>query len=584
MAEKINLIRPWSNFEITQNTRAPLYNGIVPTAQQELLAQAISAITSGSGFRPSEEYRQLFRQSGMVSMFFLLRFIAGYAGAYTRLTPDLHLDMCNFYQFVRKPGVRAAGFVSRRHFKSTIWTYGGDIWDIIHDPDHEEILASNVIDRSYEFNSYVQEFFRNNDFVAWLYPEYIPEEGRIPHWNASETRVPCKKSGKPNIKITAVGASIQGLHAKTFKVDDLIGEHMLDSRNQLGAENEKAANWFDSAVENIPSPRSDSFVFLCGTRYGPNDAYSRLWKRIRHFYGYSQGEPYEINPAGDWAVYYRAVREDHGDGEQPIFPEEIDNAYLDRVQEQNPWQYWTQMMNMSVYSGLSEFIDYQVHDCTLDIDDKTGNMSIAWYDNGINKIVTEDLANMNVYAACDPAASGRKVHTRTSKSAYVVYARNSDDKRFILHLQSGFVNPTKLFDWLFEGFRKFKGYIRTTNLEIQGPFKVLKDIMAQEQRTREEYINLRGVSAKGDKDARIRLHLQPIAEKGLLYCVKSVKSALWAEMSTFPDSFQKDILDAVAIAEAASRKPNRADYDEDDEVEKDRYAVGQHTRSMVTGY
>jgi hypothetical protein len=54
-----------------------------------------------------------------------------------------------------------------------------------------------------------------------------------------------------------------------------------------------------------------------------------------------------------------------------------------------------------------------------------------------------------------------------------------------------------------------------------------------------------------------------------------------AEMSVFPDGHQKDVLDALALAEVASRNPGSPDdeYDEDDIRES--YS---DERSVVTGY
>lgn len=582
-----NLIVPSPHPVISTCPRAPLYEFADDTdaerhrKQQLLLRQAVALFTSSTGFQGTEEIRQLLRQTGLVNMYVFLRYIAGYANAFTRLTPTLHLDMCNFYQITRVPGMKAAGFLSRKHFKSSTWTYGGSLWDIARDPEWEEILASCIKERGIEFNGYVQEVLETNDLLAWLYPELVPESGRNLNYNSEMTRVPCKRSYRPNIKIVGVGGSIQGVHAKnSFKTDDLVGEHMLDSMNQLGADNEKAKNWFKSAVENIPSGRR-CIVTAWGTRYGPEDAWKPLWEDMKQFYGYTLGEPYEEKPDGTWVVYYRGVREDHGDGlgEQPVFPEEITNAELDKMMVEKPWQYWTQMMNMSTYSGLSEMIDYQVRDCSLDVD-ANGEFVVSYFDFEEGKDTVEALADMDVVAACDPGASEKRKSVRTSKSAYVVYARNWRDYRFVLRLESGYAPMTQVFDWMFKGHKVFRRVMRTTNVEIQGPFKILRPIIREEERRREQWINFRGVAAKGDKDVRIRANLQPLLERGALYSVESAKSAILGEMSVFPDGRQKDVLDALAIAEAASRKPDAPEEEDEDDIER----VEREERSMVTGY
>lgn len=584
-----NLIVPSEKPLISPCPRAPLYEFAEIASEyekwlkrQELLRQAVALLTSDTGFQSTEEIRQLLCQSGLVNLYVFLRYICGYANAFTRLTPTLHLDMCNFYQLTRVPGMFAAGFLSRKHFKSTTWTYGGSLWDIARNPDWEEVLASCIKERGVEFNGYIQEVLETNELFAWLYPELIPETGRNLNYNSEMTRVPAKRGYRPNIKIVAVGGSIQGVHAKnSFKTDDLVGEHMLDSMNQLGADNEKAKNWFDSAVENIPSGKQ-CIVTAWGTRYGPEDAWKPLWGDIKKFFGYTQAEPYEEKPDGRWVVYYRAVREDHGDGrgEQPIFPEEMTNDELDKMMINKPWQYWTQMMNMSTYSGLSEMIDYQVRECSLDVD-ANGRFVVSYFDFEEQKDITESLEEMDVVSGCDPGASEKRKSVRTSKSAYVVYARNWRDRRFVLRLESGYAPMTQVFDWMFKGHKMFKRTMRTTNVEIQGPFKILKPIIREEENRREQWINFRGVSAKGDKDVRIRANLQPLLDRGVLYAVSTARAAIMGEMSVFPDGRQKDVLDALAIAEAASRQPGSPEdeHDEDDVQDETRLE-----RSTVTGY
>lgn len=575
-----NLLPVSSKPLITPCSRAPLYSGD-DTSSRELLRQATNVITSETGFSTSNlEIRELLRQTGMVNLFFYLRFICGHAGPYTELTPELHMDICNFYQRTRKPGTRAFGCLPRGWYKSTVWTYGGTSWDIVRDPDWEEVLCSSVVDRAIEFNGYIQEIFSKNDLIAWLYTEYVLEEGRNLATNAKMTRVPCKRTNKPNVRIAGVGASIQGLHAKSFKVDDLIGEHMLDSARQLGADNEKAANWMKAAIRNIPTSKKNSIIFADGTRYGPEDAWTFIWNDMCEFFGYTQGEPYEIKPDGEWMVYYRASLEDHGDGDQPMFPEKETKEELYKILREDPWTFYTQKQNMSTYSGLSEMIEYSLKDCTLDVNEN-GEYAVSYFDPETSTYVEERLEEMNVFAALDPAASEKRRSVRTSKSAYVIMARNWKDYRFWLHVNSGFVAITKVLDWLFEGYAKFRKHVLSTNVEVQGPFKMLRSIITEEQMRRNEYINLRPVTARGDKDGRIRMYLQPLFERGLMFATKSCEPVIRGEMSVFPDGHQKDVLDAMAIAEAASYRPNTPEDEDDAEESK---VLMRGTKNPVTGY
>jgi hypothetical protein len=424
-----NLIRASEWPLISPHKDAPLY-ACPHEAQQELLRQAITEITSESGFNVGNpDVRELLRQTALVNMFFYLRFVLGFSGPYTLLTPDLHLDMCNFYQLTREKGTWAFGCLFRKGYKSQTWTCGGTSWDILRDPNWEEVLASNVIERSIEFNSYIQDGFENNELMAVLFPEFVPPaEGRTEAWNSKMTRVPCKRGKKPNVRVVAVGGSIQGLHGNSFKVDDLIGEHMLDANRRLGADNEKARNWLISAIRNIPNSKATSNIFVLGTRYGPDDAYSEVWKSMKKFYGYTLGEPWTEKPGGEWTVYYRSISEDYGDGKATsILPQVMTDDELETIQREDPWTYWTQQINMSTYSGLSELIDYHTRECTLDTD-VDGQLVVTYVDHLNGKHVDTPLAHLDVIAACDPAASSERKSIRTSKSAYGVVARSHDNQ------------------------------------------------------------------------------------------------------------------------------------------------------------
>jgi hypothetical protein len=579
-----SLVRVSSTPVISPHPLAPLYE-TSPREQQLLLKQAIQEVLGGK-LRTTEETRQLLRQSGFVNLWFFCRCIAGYSGPYESLNFDLHLDMANFYQLGLEPGSRFGGFVPRGHYKSSIWTHGANAWEVVRDPNVEIIQASNIIDRSIEFLEYTQGVFTENELFSWLYPEWVPAaEGRVPHWNSKQLQVPCKgrNLSKPNIRIIAVGGSIQGVHSGVFKVDDLVGEHMLDGERNATADMLKAAKWAPPACENIPKVAKRDRIFFTGTRYGPEDGYTWMWEDIKGFYGYLNGEPFEIQKDGNWTMYYRAVREDWGfpdpEGrEHIIMPEKWTHKEIDKIREKDPWQYWTQMMNMSTYSGLSEFIDFKPKECSLDIGENRD-----WYveiPNG-GKPIFRNLADMDIVIACDPAASERKQSTRTSRSAVVVLARDWEDHIHLLEVRTGYVPVTTVFDWLFALHKKFRA--RCTVMEAQGPFKVLEPIMREEQMRRNHVLNLRPVPAKGDKDARIRSNLTPPLEGGRFYATEQAGNLMEEEMIAFPGGKKKDVLDAVSLGVFYSYKPEPPDdEDEDDRTRKARQR--RRGRSPVTGY
>jgi hypothetical protein len=583
---------------ITQNERAPLYS-TSEIEQQVLYEQALRCVESG---QVQDSDKELIKQTALVSLFFFLRYVASYSGPYESLTPDLHLDMANWYQLrFLPPGSKCAGFIFRGGFKSTEWTHGANAWEIVRDPEIEIIQASNIKDRSEEFLEFTQSIFRDNEFFAWLFDSdgLVPKaQGRIAHWNANEIQVPAKtrNKNKPNVQLVSVGGSIQGIHAQVFKIDDLIGEHMLDSQRQLGADNSKAENWARAAIKNIPTVYGTSRVLFVGTRYGPGDAYEWLWDDVKELYGYRgpDGEPFEEKDENEWRLYFRMAREDMGTGEEDpegrsewiSFPGKWTHRELDKIREEDPWTYYTQICNLSTYSGLSEFIDFNLRPGHLDISEE-GQMFFTKEISADDSETIYWLRDSYLVISVDPAASDRKRHANTSRSAVVVYARFWDGTRVLLDGRVGYVPTTKMFDWMFTLYKKYRRYCRATLMEMVGPFAALESPLRERERAAGTRLKLRPIrKSQGDKDANISSILEPLLSDGKLWGIKGtpIFKEFEREMMMFPGGRLKDTLDAVRIADMYAPAPNKPlDEDEEDEREQRnrRNRVGMN---KTTGY
>jgi len=100
--------------------------------------------------------------------------------------------MGNFRQeMIERPNSKAAGFIGRSHFKSSIWTHGGNSWLLLRNPNVSIGLASSVMDRSMEFLHYTQDTFKSNELFGLLYPEYVPADRQV-GWNDERMTLPNK--------------------------------------------------------------------------------------------------------------------------------------------------------------------------------------------------------------------------------------------------------------------------------------------------------------------------------------------------------------------------------------------------------
>ena len=308
-----------SLFAISPHPLAPIFSE--SSDASSILSDLINE-GSSANFSTTEAMRQLFRQAGLVSLWFFLRVIAAHSGPYNELNDQLHLDMANFYQRSDYPGCHAAGFLFRGGFKSTVWTHGGNGWDALRDPNITIGLGSSIIDRSYEFLRITERIFDSNELFAWLYPEYVPAKNQ-PHWNDTEMVLPNRTrfNATPTIKPFAVGGSTAGIHVNKLKLDDIVGDKQLNSDRSCNSDMYRISNWLQQNLATLVTSWTSSRIFIVGTRYANDDVYEPIVQSTKALFGCTERDlyDYEIRPDGVWDVYYLTAVENG----KAVFPERI---------------------------------------------------------------------------------------------------------------------------------------------------------------------------------------------------------------------------------------------------------------------
>lgn len=530
--------------KISPHEKAPLFSTNDASVK---LKQIIDEFKSGN-FSTSmhSEFHELFRQLGFVNLWVFLVLIAGFDGPYNKLTDHLHAEMTNFYQNELHYGAKGACLIGRAHFKSSVFTHGGNTWELLRDPDQSIGLACGVEDRAIEFLGYSIDTFTSNELFKWLYPEYhIPNFSSATGCNQYMLTLPNKQRNRrqPNIKTMTAGGSTAGVHVDLLKLDDIISDKDLDSERRASANMYRMSNWLKSSIRTLVKDWRESRVFLSGTRYSPDDAYEAILMNTKKQVGYWDELPdhYKEDENGEWDVYYRMIREKG----RIIFPEAFTEKGLQKLEQEDPWTYWTQYVNNPFKSTFQELNNFHVNECEVDYSPSMG-YSVTYWRNG--KRVVWHLHDCYVFQVCDPAATDRGQSAKTSRSAHIVMAVSPDGDYFIIRGHADYVPPSGIFEWLFESFLAFKYYIKFTGLEMQGAFRMLKPMLQDEQERRKIGLNLRPIKTEGDKDARIRTNLEPVLKAGKVYSIPSFKDNIMAELKVFPDAPKKDILDALSMA------------------------------------
>lgn len=550
LSEKPNAVP----IEILPHKKAPLFQD--QASAQKIFQQIISEITS-ENLQLTRELWEFTRQASLVSLWFFLKYIVGYAQQFDLLTDHLHVDMCNFRQRLSTPGARGLMIIPRGFGKTKINTEGGAAWDLLRNPDEAIRISNAIVDTARDFMLTARAVFDQNELVEWLFPEYyVSHSSTQERWNANEFVLPnrTKYNRDPSCTFGGVTASAEGHHHTGHIVDDPIGLASLNAARSCNAVMEQTRHWFWGSETTLLDSARRGRVSVIGTRYAVDDLYGDILKFARKVYGHPIRD-FEPNPEGDWIVYYRKAIENG----KAIYPEEWPADKLEGLSKKGGdgwWTYVTQYQNEPQSSGMSELYDYGFKPFTMEWEQERNLWFILC--QGQKEIY---LGDCDVIIVGDPAATERYINARTSRTAIGVLATHCSGKRFLIWLRADYVEPSKMMDWLFEANRTFAGYRRGTFLETNGPFKILvspktgSGVLRDEEKKRGETLSLRGFNVSGDKDARIRSYLQPELESGNLYVLESYLHLVDEERRSFPMSTKKDILDMLASAVMLSHKP-----------------------------
>lgn len=487
------------------------------------------------------EVLRLFREAALVNLFVFLKYVAGYSGPYNQLSWGLHVDLCNFRQGLLEPGVKGAAFIPRSSYKSTVMTHGAAAWELTRDPDLRVGVFSSKYERAAEFMHTTQRVFDDNELFGVLFPEFIPEGGYGSRWNDSEAVLPNRTRNypEPNLKAHSAGGSTAGVHVDLAVFDDIIDDSQLNSDHGATADLYRMKNWLFTNMRTLLVGKA-SRVVLSATRYALDDPYEGIMQDAVEHVGWWQDaeETYPLRGDGEWVVYYRRALENG----QSIFPEAYTAESLDRIAARDPWTFQTQYLNDPRSTGVLEFTGL-LKPCTLDVVGTKGLCIQRPYAKGEVPLESCDLV-----FACDPAASEKRVSQRTSQTAIVVLATDWEDNAYFLEAIKGYWAPSVYIAKLFELREKYKGAQRATYVEMQAGFKVLGDIIREEEVRRGVFLNLRPVNALVHKEDTIRSVWEPLLKLGKVFINQSMCVGLEAEVALFPSVVAKDLLDAGKIA------------------------------------
>jgi hypothetical protein len=169
--------------------------------------------------------------------------------------------------------------------------------------------------------------------------------------------------------------------------------------------------------------------------------------------------------------------------------------------------------------------------------------------------VRVSLETLTVVAFLDPASSKKLPLKRVrARSAIIVSGQDALGRVFVLHAWADRIPTSDLIDKVFAINEAWKP--RRFGIEANAMQSLFADVVNHQAKVRMKRLPLVAVTqdTKVDKDWRIRSGLQPVIAEGRLF-KQETQYELIAELTSFPMSVTKDLVDALASAVALLPRP-----------------------------
>jgi hypothetical protein len=476
----------------------------------------------------TEEVRQQMAAKGRESLYYLCKVILGYKD----LNPRVHMPMCDYYDSTRNVYKRRESLMPRTHYKTTIWTIGESILDVVNNPNVRILMIADTGTNAQRFMLEIQQHFESNPVFRWVYSELLPDNFNTARWNANEMEVPRTLIARePTIDaIGALGGS-ESRHYDKIRADDLVTEKCIRSEVEM----DKVIEWADG-LESLLVRQVEGQIDFVGSRKKKGDLYETQLK------SYQEGSiPIELGPHvtlhGEMVVFCRHVLEEG----KPIFPEQISLRFLNRLRRVNPQRYHAQYANDPKGSGLNTFDASWLRTYR-----RTGEgRMISCIHNGEVLLEVHPMS-MDRIILYDPSVAEKQT---SSMQAIMCVAKGNHPFRIVLETKIGHYPPDEAVDTLFEMQERWHASI--VSIEKRGFQGWVKYWLAE----RAEKENLPylpvvewppdgSVMAQWKKTEHIRA-LQPMIRNNLLWMAED-QIELYECLEFYPNVRWDDAVDCLA--------------------------------------
>jgi hypothetical protein len=517
----------------------------------------------GTGDAFIEQARETLRRKCRSDPFFYIYWVLGYRDIDT----DLHRDMLERW-IKRRHRLYSLWLVPRGHLKTSLWTIGVNMWEVLLDPNCRILLVNAVYSKAQGMMQEIRSHYEINDVHRWLFPEYSLDLCSLPKqkkklYKMTDERIDVgsgQRGGRREGNFECLGVEMS-LVSKHYDI-----MHFDDAENDLNTATAdyrtKIWTWFLNSWQLRHSPR-ESKIRDVGTPWHLDGIHNRIIKteRARR----KAGKP------AKWLLYRRAAKEatQYSDREEPIWPERFTHEVLDGLKDElGNYIYSCQYMCQAVSPEDALFREDQIQFIHEDY-------------------LPEDLVN---FAAVDLSDSGDDF------TVVVVASFDPQGKMYVRQILRGHIRPLELIEALRSLNRIWN--LQKVAIETTGFQRTIARFYRDYAEEKGFHISWTEMSRAKTHKLRRFLALQPIVERGYFHVVKDISNT--QEMvdeliSCSPDHLptHDDILDCLAdiiqiyyaaTPEEIEEKPTGSindlfgtlDDDDDEDFGEDGYSESSH--------
>lgn len=191
------------------------------------------------------------------------------------MTEAFHGPLCERMDRLRSHP-RILTLAPRRTLKTTVFTIGLAIQEILRDPDVTILIPHAVEDEAIKIVAEITDHFRSNKRIRAMEPSIMPATNG--KWWYGAGRMTLRRTTfkrQPTVMGVGAGSEIGGAHCDLILPDDIVGRRTIEN-----SELPKIASWWQNTALYVLN--NEGRVRAVGTRWHPDDTWqdfinSGLW-------------------------------------------------------------------------------------------------------------------------------------------------------------------------------------------------------------------------------------------------------------------------------------------------------------------